>query len=141
MEPSGVSEHKREHRIALVEDSDEDVYLIREASRKFPSEIHFVRFTTAESAIAGLTEPGSLPLDGIMLDLNLPRGSGLEVLDAIRRSDGLRSSRVVVLTSSGSARDRAAAEALGIRAYIEKPTGLDDFERAVGQALDKLLTA
>ncbi len=134
-------EEKRHHRIALVEDSDEDVFLIHEASRKFPREIYFVRFTTAESAIAGLTEPGSLPLDGIMLDLNLPRGSGLEVLDAIRRCAGLRSSRVVVLTSSGSARDRAAAEALGIRAYIEKPTGLDDFERAVGHALDELLMA
>jgi DNA-binding NarL/FixJ family response regulator len=48
---------------------------------------------------------------------------------------------VVVLTSSGSARDRAAAEALGIRAYIEKPTGLDDFERAVEHALDELLMA
>jgi CheY-like chemotaxis protein len=135
-----ASDEKRRHRIALIEDSDEDVYLIREASRRFPGEIHFVRFATAESAIAGLTKPGSLPLDGIMLDLNLPRGSGLEVLDAIRRSNGLRSSPVVVLTSSGSARDRAAAEALGIRAYIEKPTGLDDFERAIGQALDKLLT-
>ena len=106
-----AEEEKRRHRIALVEDSDEDVFLIQEASRKFSNEIHFVRFTTAESAIAGLTNPGSLPLDGIMLDLNLPRGSGLEVLNAIRRSDGLRSSRVVVLTSSGSARDRAAAEA------------------------------
>jgi CheY-like chemotaxis protein len=136
-----AEEKKRQHRIALVEDSDEDVYLIQEASRKLPNEIHFVRFTTAESAIAGLTKPGSLPLDGIMLDLNLPRGSGLAVLDAIRNSDGLRGSRVVVLTSSGSARDRAAAEALGIRAYIEKPTGLDDFERAVELALSELLAA
>ncbi|MGA2113868.1 MAG: response regulator [Bryobacteraceae bacterium] len=132
---------KRHYCVAIVEDSNEDVFLIQEASRQVPHDIHFIRFATAESAISGLTAPDVLPLDGIMVDLNLPRGSGLDVIDAVRRSDKLRNTPVVVLTSSVSARDRAAAQALDIRAYIEKPTQLDDFEQAVMGALDKLLAA
>ena len=106
-----------------------------------PFSVEFIRFATAESAISGLTAPDFLKPDGIIIDLNLPRGSGLDVLHAVRRSEALRNSPVVVMTSSVSARDRSAAQALDIRAYVEKPTGLDDFERAVVEVLDKLLAA
>jgi CheY-like chemotaxis protein len=130
---------KRRYRIALVEDSDEDVFLIREASRHRGDDIQFVRFATVESAIAGLTAPDFPAPDGIILDLNLPCGSGLDVLDAIRRSRFLQKSPVVVLTSSTSVRDRIAAQALDIRAYIKKPTQLSEFEQAVAEVLQTLL--
>ncbi len=130
---------KRHYRIALVEDSDEDVYLIQEASRSFIEDIQFVRFATVESAISGLTAEDFAAPDGIILDLNLPCGSGLDVLDAIRASQALKNTPVVILTSSTSTRDRLAAQALDIRAYVEKPTQLTEFERAVAGVLQTLL--
>ncbi len=135
------NEQDRPYRIALVEDSDEDVYLIQQASLKARFSIQFVRFATAESAISGMTTPDFDPPDGIVVDLNLPGRSGLDVINAVRRSERLRRSPIVVMTSSVSARDRSAAQALDIWDYVAKPTGLDDFEEVVVQVLDKMLTA
>lgn len=65
--------------------------------------------------------------DLIVLDLNLPKRSGSEVLAAVRNDKDLHDTRVVVLTSSDSPADREECESLGITAYLRKPMSLDEF--------------
>ena len=71
----------------------------------------------------------------IVLDLNLPKSDGTDVLRSIRESDRLARTPVVVLTSSDSPRDRAAAERLGANCYITKPSDLDAFLALGGRLL------
>jgi DNA-binding response OmpR family regulator len=66
-------------------------------------------------------------IDLVILDLNLPKSDGGDVLRSIRENSRLAGVPVVVLTSSDSPRDRAAAERLGANSYITKPTDLDEF--------------
>lgn len=69
----------------------------------------------------------------ILLDLKLPRASGLEVLAAIRSDPRLASYPVVVLTSSGEEEDLQAAYREGANSYIRKPVDFTEFANAVGQ--------
>jgi CheY-like chemotaxis protein len=73
--------------------------------------------------------------DLIVLDLSIPKLSGVEVLSAIRHDPQLQRTPVVVLTSSDSPADLADTEALGISAYLRKPMGLDEFIALGGQLL------
>lgn len=73
--------------------------------------------------------------DLIILDLNLPKLSGIEVLERIRNNPHLQHAPVVVLTSSDSPADRTQTEALGIKAYLRKPMNLDGFIELGGDLL------
>lgn len=66
-----------------------------------------------------------------VLDLNLPKMSGLELLGRIRADDALKNLRVVVLSSSSEPSDRGAAQRLGVEEYLLKPLGLDAFALVV----------
>jgi DNA-binding response OmpR family regulator len=63
----------------------------------------------------------------MLLDLNLPRHDGMEILRQVRRNPRLASVPVIVFTSSDSPSDRLSASELGITRYLKKPTLLDDF--------------
>jgi len=67
----------------------------------------------------------------VLLDLNLPRKSGLEVLSDIHTSEALRNLSVVVFTSSSLAADRMKSLALGAQEYITKPSSFDGFLTAI----------
>ena len=69
----------------------------------------------------------------ILLDLKLPRVSGLEVLAAIRKDPRLQSYPVVILTSSGEEEDLQAAYREGANSYIRKPVDFTEFANAVAQ--------
>src|SRR5947208_2771680 len=111
--------------ILLVEDSEDDVLIIRKAFRSagIPNPLHVVR--DGEGAIAYLAGEGRFsvrdeyPLPAlILLDLKLPGMDGFEILRWIRQSPGLSSLRVVVLTSSENIRDVNAAYALGANSFM-----------------------
>jgi two-component system response regulator len=126
-------------RLLLVEDSDSDVFLIDRAARELSYDLKVERFVSAIAAIAGVQAGTDLTADGALLDLNLPGGSGLDVLRTIRDNERTRHLRVVVMTSSISARDRAAADQLGVEAYLAKPNGYQEFVDTVGFALRLIL--
>jgi CheY-like chemotaxis protein len=67
--------------------------------------------------------------DLVIIDLNLPRKSGREVLETMRRSDRCRHVPVVILSSSDAQEDRADAAWLGATRYIRMPSQLEDFLR------------
>jgi two-component system, chemotaxis family, response regulator Rcp1 len=128
--------------ILLAEDNPADVYLIREALRE-----HSVEFTLhlAEdgkevlSFLSGesTTLPPSVP-NLIILDLNLPRHDGIEILQQVRATARLSRVPVVVLTSSDSPRDRLIATELGATRYFRKPSSLEQFLELGGVFKDLL---
>lgn len=76
----------------------------------------------------------------ILLDLNLPKVDGKEVLSRIRSNPNLAGTKVAILTSSDSAHDRRDTASLGANCYIKKPPTLDEFLR-VGGTIKELLAA
>lgn len=117
-------------RILLAEDNPADVYLLREAlGADDNSEIELIVVSDGEEAldfVAGRF-PGVRDVDLVILDLNLPKSDGGDVLRGIRESGVMAAVPVVILTSSDSPRDREAAERLGADCYLTKPSDLDEF--------------
>ena len=127
-------------RILLIEDNPADVYLIREALKENNVECTLHVAADGKDALEMLNRglPGGARLDLIILDLNLPRHDGLEILDRLRDM-GKGSIPVVVLTSSDSPRDRQTAIDLGAIRYLRKPSGLEQF-LSLGLVFRDLLT-
>ena len=97
-------------------------------------------FADGEDAVAHIDQldpAGKVP-DVILLDLNLPRLDGKEVLARIRKNRRLEHVPVAVLTSSDSPHDRREAARLGASIYIKKPPTLDEF-LDVGSTIKDLL--
>ncbi|NTU78105.1 MAG: response regulator [Chloroflexales bacterium] len=121
--------------ILLVEDNPGDVRLTQEALRdaRVHNQLHTVK--DGVEALAFLRREGpyqGLPLpDLILLDLNLPRKDGREVLAAIKADAGLRRIPVVILTTSQDERDVGAAYDLHANCYIVKPVDLEQFIQIV----------
>jgi len=131
-------------RILLMEDDAGDVELIREALRDAKISLaidHVVdgedgmRYLRREGDYAGASRP-----DLILLDLNMPRKDGREVLLEIKGDKGLRSIPVVVLTTSDAQSDIVASYDLGANCYLKKPLGLAEFLHVVKSVEDFWLT-
>ena len=123
--------------ILLGEDSPADVYLIRHALQESGVK-HTLRVAThGGEMIAAMAKGNAIP-DLVVLDLNLPRHDGLEILKLIRDNGDFTEVPVVILTSSDSPMDRTAASALGADCYIRKPSNLDEF-MAIGETLQGIL--
>lgn len=132
------AEHTGPVRILLGEDNPADVYLIRQALEENGISYNLqVAVHGGELIEVMARQPAKIP-DLIVLDLNLPRHEGLEILKMIRSSSDFSRVPVVILTSSDSPKDRVAASALGADCYIRKPSGLEEF-MAIGQTFKELL--
>ncbi|MBY0503756.1 MAG: response regulator [Bryobacteraceae bacterium] len=115
-------------QIVLVEDNEGDVFLVRRALNRqaAPYELRLAR--NGEDALGIVAENGiGQRPDIFVLDLNLPRFSGGEVLTEIRANPVFNDTPVMVLTSSDSSRDRVRALELGADRYFCKPTDLAAF--------------
>ena len=111
-------------RILLVEDNPADALLIQEALRQV-TEGHTVDLATdGEQAIAHLRGGGARP-DLVLLDLNLPRKDGREVLAEVKADPDLREIPVIILTTSSAPRDVAFAYQHHANSYVRKPLGMD----------------
>ena len=121
-------------RVLIVEDSPSDVRLIREALRDSDLVVHLSVCKDGAEALEFLqqakNDPHVLP-DIILLDLNLPRKSGHEVLDEIKHDARLKKIPVLIMSSSDDERDLAAAYELNANCYIRKPSDLHEYEKVV----------
>jgi len=121
--------------ILLVEDSPADVLITREAFAEFKivNTLHVVE--DGVEALAFLNREGQYASeprpDLILLDLNLPRKNGREVLAEIKADPNLKNIPVVILTTSHSEKDVLQAYDLHANCYIVKPVGFDNFVEAV----------
>jgi CheY-like chemotaxis protein len=130
-------------RVVVVEDNAPDVLLIGEclASSSVPFEI--IHFEDGEQAIDGLraaVKEGVRP-DMIVLDLNMPKVNGLQVLRAIKEEDMLSGVPVVILTSSAAPEEREQAERIGADRFLQKPFDLYEFLDQVGGIVRELIPA
>jgi CheY-like chemotaxis protein len=130
--------------ILLIEDSAGDVRLTRETLKEGKVHTHLSVVSDGEEALDFLHRRGkhadAVRPDLILLDLNLPRKSGREVLADIKADEQLRRIPVVVLTSSQSEQDILASYDLSANCYISKPVDLDQFIRVVKSIEDFWLT-
>jgi two-component system, response regulator len=123
--------------ILLIEDNADDIELTQRAFGKnhIANDVMVVRDGAA--AIAFLFDPSTESTRGlpalILLDLNLPKLSGLEVLQRIRNDEKTRVLPTVILTSSKQEEDLVESYRLGVNSYVRKPVDFNEFVEAVRQ--------
>jgi CheY-like chemotaxis protein len=126
-----MTHERRPAEILLVEDNAGDVRLTMEAMREGRLRTNVSVVSDGEQALAFLKREGKYEdaprPDLILLDLNLPRMDGRDVLQEIKRHEGLRSIPVIVLTTSSAPSDIAHCYDLHANCYITKPVDLDAF--------------
>jgi two-component system, chemotaxis family, response regulator Rcp1 len=131
-------------QVLLVEDSPGDVRLTREALRDANRAIHLHVAFDGVQAMAFLRREGThvdAPRpDLILLDLNLPRMDGREVLALIKEDDNLKTIPTVILTTSEAQVDILKSYQLQANCYLSKPVQLDAFENLVKSINDFWLT-
>jgi len=122
---------RRARSILLVEDNPADSMLVRKALEEhgFSGELTVV--DNGETAIHRIQSLDREALaecpDLVIIDLSLPRKSGREVLEIMRRCEKCRHTPVVILSSSDAVQDKADAARLGASRYIRKPSRLEEF--------------
>lgn len=117
-------------KILLVEDSPSDVRLIREALRDTPLPVQITVARDGMEAsdyLRNVQNGTEIRPDLVLLDLNLPKKNGREVLAEIKGSDNLRQIPVLIMTSSCAEDDITQAYALNANCYITKPSDLNDY--------------
>ena len=128
--------------IIVIDDNPGDVELLGWALSQAGVEFELSVIADGGEALelvrrAGLTEETNAP-DLVILDLNLPKVDGKEILRAMRSSEGFGSVPVIVWTSSNAVRDRAQLNELRVQQYLVKPPELDDF-LSLGLAIKRVL--
>lgn len=124
-------------RVLYAEDSAKDVELTMAALERHNVANEVVVVRDGEEAWDYLRCRGSFADRAkgnpavVLLDLKMPKMDGLEVLRRMRADESLRSTPVVVLTSSREERDVVESYSLGVNAYVVKPVNFDDFMSAV----------
>lgn len=127
--------------VLIVEDNPGDVFLIEEALREHDVDCELEVVDDGGKAREYFTRiergAGRVP-DLILLDLNLPKIPGLDVLRRIRHIPVCRNVPLIVVSSSQAPRDRQEARALGADNYIRKPSLLDEY-LALGRVIKAML--
>jgi DNA-binding response OmpR family regulator len=133
---------RKRPQILIVEDSRADVFLIRESlsEAKVDADLHVVN--DGENAVRFFEQidrdPAVPPPDMVILDINLPKRPGSEVLERMLQSTRSAKAVVVVVTSSDSDRDRQVMTNLGAAAYFCKPSEYQKFMK-LGELAKRLL--
>jgi CheY-like chemotaxis protein len=113
--------------VLIVEDNPGDIFLMKQGiEQQSKVAVKIEVSTDGEAAIAALAGQGQQP-DLVILDLNLPKRDGFDVLKSLRGQG--RSVPLLVLTSSKSQRDIRTAHELGASAFVTKPDDFDDYMR------------
>lgn len=124
--------------VLSVEDDDAAYFLISSAFHDLGPEVELHRVENGDAALEFLNRNGiyvNAPRPSlVLLDMNLPKQTGPEILARMERSDVLRNIPVVVFSSSRVETDRAKCLALGAKDFITKPNNYEAFKHAIGHA-------
>jgi CheY-like chemotaxis protein len=130
--------------VLLAEDSPADVYIVQRSLSRYLPDFELRVVEDGEKAIRlidAIDADEALPCPSAMIvDLNLPRKNGREILEHLRQSNRTSGIPVIVLTSSDSPLDRADAASGGATAYFCKPIELDEFMK-IGQIVKEAMAA
>jgi len=117
--------------VLVIEDNKADVFLIRDALRTAGIDAHVDVVTDGEAAVKFFDradeDPAGICPSIVILDLNLPRKRGVDVLRHMRQSQRCAGALVLVVTSSDSNQDRETALQLGANGYFRKPSAYDRY--------------
>jgi len=118
-------------RILVAEDNQADVVLFREALRHHHIEHQLYVVSDGQSALQFVAQMGASPEipcpDLLLLDLNLPKVDGPNILQEFRKHPECTHTPVIVVTSSDSAKDRAKVAEFQVTRYFRKPSDFDAF--------------
>jgi len=118
-------------QLLLIEDNPADSNLVEEALQEAQLDYSLQVFSDGAAALEHISrlddDPAGAGPDLILLDLNLPKVNGEEVLKRIRLSRKCRDAKVMILSSSNAPTDREGAMKLGASEYFRKPSSLDQF--------------
>lgn len=129
------------YHIMLVEDNLSDIELVKTAFEEVGIVAHYTIFRDGDEAIQGIRQlitTGTLP-ELVLLDLNLPRTSGHEVLGVLRQQSAFTAIPVVVFSTSNHPADRISCLASGANDYQVKPPHFDDLITFVERLRDRWL--
>jgi|ERR1043165_815444 two-component system response regulator len=130
-----LKNNKEKPRVLLVEDNPGDIRLTQEALKESKMDIHLDVTSDGEQAVDFLMKRGkfvdSVRPHIILLDLNLPKKNGIEVLKEIKGHESLKKIPVIVLTTSDADHDISKAYSLHCNCYILKPVDFDDFAKVI----------
>ena len=138
---AGVDSHSGHTTVLVVDDNLTDVWLVNEALDESGASSALLVASDGEEAMELLEriEHNLIPCPNLMVvDLNLPKGSGFDVLKRIRAGSMCRACPVVIFSSSSAPSDKREATRLGASAYIEKPCNLSELPE-VGRQLKELM--
>jgi len=131
-------------RILVIEDNGSDVFLLERALSRQDFRFELIHLISGDEALAFIRRQGAhadaVVPDLILLDLNLSKYTGEDILREIRGARHLGGIPVCVWSSSRSRRDEALLKELGVSRFITKPAGLDQFME-IGKTLKDLLAA
>jgi CheY-like chemotaxis protein len=121
-------------KIMLVDDNEADIELTKSTLEEGKVRMDIITASDGQHALDELEDTiargGELP-DLILLDLNMPRLDGRGFLSKMRQREELKAIPVVVLTSSDAEQDIVKSYKLGANCYVNKPVGLDEFQKIV----------
>ncbi len=115
--------------ILLVEDNRGDVILMRRALRQVDAGITVTAAGSAEEALELLQDSSLAAFDLMLLDLNLPHMSGIDLLSQLKKAAYLQHIPVLILSSSEAANDVSRSYELAASAYIVKPLSIDGYDK------------
>jgi two-component system, response regulator len=124
-------------RIIIIEDTAADAALIQDALAQFGFEV--IHYRDGEEALSVLLNADSSAPDLILLDLNMPKTGGLDILQRIRCTPRLTYTPVGILTGSQAPGDRHRASVIGATRYIHKPIGYDEYVQSVRDGVEDML--
>lgn len=124
----------------LVEDDDDHAYLMRRAFARHQAAERLTRVSDGEEALSYLKGEGchagrTLP-DIVLLDINLPKKNGLEVLRELRGTPGLEQQTVIIVSTSATEEDRESAYKYGANSYLVKPVESGLFQDLMDLLID-----
>lgn len=122
-------------RVLLVEDSKADVYIIEHCLSEAGLACVITVLSDGEAALRFLRDKRDSP-ELIILDLNLPKLDGLDVLKELMHTEELPPVPIVILSSSESPRDKAGAAAIPHSCFLKKPMDLDGF-MLIGESIER----
>lgn len=128
--------------LLIVEDNRADIFLIKRAIQAYAIRVQVHVCMDGEEALRYIeraeADPAVACPDLLLLDLNLPKKSGSEVLEHVKKAPRWSAIPVIIITSSDAAEDRRKTAELGVTLYFRKPASYPEFLR-IGEILREYL--